>query len=93
LRDLQRIIVELEQQKEAIDRALTALREVAEPGQTQTATKKRRGRPPAKKQSRMTEEGRERLRQSMKQRWAAKRAAKRASKRGGKRASKQSANS
>ena len=84
MRDLDKIIVELEQQKEAIERALTALREVGEPGQTRTATKKRRGRPPAKKQSRMSEEGRQRLRDSMKQRWAAKRAAKRTSKRASK---------
>ena len=81
MRDLQNIIVELEQQKEAIERALAALRDVAEPAQTGTATKKRRGRPPATKQSRMSEEGRQRLRDSMKQRWAAKRAAKRTSKR------------
>jgi len=86
LRDLQNIIVELEQQKEAIERALAALREVAEPGQTQATTKRRRGRPPAaaKKESRMTAEGRERLRESMKKRWAAKRAAKRTTKRAAK---------
>ena len=88
MRDLQKIIVELEQQKEAIERALAALREVAEPGQNEATTKRRRGRPPAvKKESRMTAEGRERLRESMKQRWAAKRAAKRTSKRAAKKAS------
>lgn len=84
MRDLQRIISELEQQKEAIQRALDALREIAGQGQPETASGRRRGRPPAKKQSRMTEEGRQRLRESMKQRWAAKRAAKRSGKRGAK---------
>ena len=84
MRDLQRIISELEQQKEAIQRALDALREVAGQGQTETTGGRRRGRPPAKKQSRMTDEGRQRLRESMKQRWAAKRAAKRSVKRGAK---------
>ena len=88
MRDLDKIIVELEQQKEAIERALAALREVAAPAQTGTATKKRRGRPPAKKESRMSEEGRQKLRDSMKQRWAAKRAAKRGAKRASKRANK-----
>ena len=76
--DLRNIISELEQQKDAIERALAALREVSQTGaqaaMAGTAAKKRPGRPP-KKQSRMTEEGRRRLAESMKKRWAAKKAA------------------
>ena len=89
MRDISSIISELENQKAAIDKALSALREVSG-----TEAPKRRGRPPgkrtdaaanvtaaskrgrpAKKQSRITEEGRQRLRRAMKKRWAAKRAA------------------
>ena len=81
LSDLRKVIAELEQQKQAIEKALAALREIASPTTTQAAPSKRRGRPPAQKQSRMTDKGRERLRESMKKRWAAKRAAKRATKR------------
>jgi hypothetical protein len=82
LRDIQDIISELEQQRAAIERALTALREVSKPGvQRETAApgRKRPG-PQPKKQSRMTEEGRRRLAESMKKRWAAKRAGKRGAK-------------
>lgn len=87
--DLSDIISELETQKAAIEKALAALREMTgteapkrrgrPPGKRAEATPpadppEKRGRP-AKKQSRISEEGRERLRRSMKKRWAAKRAA------------------
>ena len=87
--DLSGIISDLENRKAAIDKALAALRDMTgteapkrrgrPPAKRAEATAPtsplaKRGRP-AKKQSRISEEGRERLRRSMKKRWAAKRAA------------------
>ena len=73
---LKDIISKLEQQRSAIDRALTALREADGSESTAPAaapTAKRRGRP-AKKKGGMTPEGRARLSEALRQRWAAKRA-------------------
>jgi len=80
--DLTTIITQLEQQKSAIEKALSALREVAGVGVTGgAAPAKRRGRPkksaPAvkKRASGMTAEGRRRVSEAQKARWAAKKAA------------------
>src|SRR5947208_2106508 len=77
--DVANIISQLEQQKAAIDRALSALREIQQPGPA------RPGRPATKKsvykraenggtRPHITPEGRRALAEAMKRRWAAKRA-------------------
>lgn len=65
------IVANLERQREAIDKALEALREVSGTPHTgsRPATKKRA----AKKRGGLTEEGRRRLSENMRKRWAAKR--------------------
>ena len=72
MNELDSIIANLERQREAIDRALEALREVSgtpHVAAKKAATKKRA----AKKRSGLTEEGRRRLSENMRKRWAAKR--------------------
>ena len=82
--NLQELISELEQQRAAIETALTALRAISG-----TPEPKRRGRPPGtaakrgpgrppKKQVHISDAGRKRLAESMKKRWAVKRAVKKA---------------
>jgi type II secretory pathway component PulM len=82
---LQNIIRRLEAQKAAIDRALTALREVSgiggEPATAPAAATK--ALPKTKRKRGMTPEGRKRLAESMKRRWAVKRTAAQATKRPG----------
>lgn len=75
--DLQRLIEQLEEEKAAIDQALTALRGIAEP-----AVKRRPGRPPGSRnavkpqtQSRISDEGRKRIAEAVRRQWAIKRAA------------------
>ena len=89
MRDISSIISELENQKAAIDKALGALRDVAgteipkrrgrppgkRAGASAPATAPAKRERPAKKLSRITEEGRQRLARAMKKRWAAKRGA------------------
>jgi hypothetical protein len=65
------IITQLEEQKDAIDRALEALQDFAQTGSI-TPTKSSRKRASARKGG-MTPEGRRRLALAMKRRWAAKR--------------------
>ena len=72
------IIRKLEQQGRAIERALSALREVEGPGVdgaslTSPATPAARGPRKGKRKGGMTPEGRRRLSEALKARWAAKR--------------------
>jgi hypothetical protein len=69
--DLRNIIQELEQQRQAIDRALAALREVGGSGRT-TSKATAPGTTPRKRQ--MSEAGRRRIAEATRRRWAAKRA-------------------
>ena len=73
---LKEVIKRLEHQRTAIERALTALREVdgtaAEATEAPAVAPVRRGR--AKRKGGMTPEGRRRLSEALKKRWAAKRA-------------------
>jgi hypothetical protein len=72
--DLGDIIAQLERQREAIDRALEALRGIE--GTAPVA--KKRGRPPGKKgggKRSMSAEGRARIAEATRKRWAEKRAA------------------
>ena len=77
LNDINRIISELEKQRTAIDRAISALRDVSgsagtsSQGSASKATKKSGG--PRKKRQ-LSEEGRQRIIEATKRRWAAKRA-------------------
>jgi hypothetical protein len=75
LNEIQNIISQLENQREAIERALGALREIA--GTAAPAAKKR-GRPPKKRRGgkrHMSAEGRARIAEATRKRWADKRAA------------------
>ena len=79
--DLSSIIQELEQQRNAIDRALAALREVGGSGRSTS-------RPPAKaigspRKRQMSEAGRKRIAEATRRRWAEKRAIEAASKNAG----------
>jgi len=65
------VIKKLEQQRVAIERALSALREIEGPGSDSAASAPRGRR--AKRKGGMTPEGRRRLSEAMKARWAAKR--------------------
>jgi hypothetical protein len=77
------VIARLEEQKTAIERALSALREIEGSG-----VQSRKEKPPAPRKVRtkrkrgITPEGRKRLAEAMKQRWAVKRTAVQAKKRG-----------
>jgi hypothetical protein len=75
LKDIEGIISELEQQREAIDRAITALREITSGG-TRQATPTRAAASPQRKKRRLSPEGRERIAEALRKRWAAKRASK-----------------
>jgi hypothetical protein len=72
MNEIANIISRLETQKDAIDRALDALRDFAETGSI-TPTKSR-GKAARPRRGGMTPEGRRRLALAMKRRWAAKRA-------------------
>jgi enoyl-CoA hydratase/carnithine racemase len=72
------IISQLEQERERIDRALAALRDISDAPQTAAASVKRRGRPPASKSTgkrHMSAETRRRMAEGQQRRWANKRAA------------------
>jgi hypothetical protein len=74
---LNEIIARLEKQKEAIDKALGALREIDEAAPAPVAPAKRsytRRATKKKKSGGISAEGRKRLADAMKKRWAAKRA-------------------
>jgi hypothetical protein len=72
--NLSEVIKKLEQQRTAIENALSALRELDSPGfEAAAAAPARRGRPPKRKGG-MTAEGRRRLSEALRARWAAKRA-------------------
>ncbi len=78
MNELDSIIANLERQREAIDKALEALRDVSGTPQVASkrpATKKRGG-----KRAGLTPEGRKRLSENMRKRWAAKRTASQARK-------------
>lgn len=69
---LNEVIQKLEQQRTAIERALSALREVGGVGGSTETSTRRAGA--AKRKGGMTPEGRRRLSEALKKRWAAKRA-------------------
>jgi hypothetical protein len=72
---LNEVIEKLEQQRTAIERALSALREVGGVGGGTTGSGPSTGRAAAaKRKGGMTPEGRRRLSEALKKRWAAKRA-------------------
>jgi hypothetical protein len=71
--NLSDVIRKLEDQRSAIEKALSALRELDSPG-FEAAAPARRGRP-AKRKGGMTAEGRRKLSEALKARWAAKRSA------------------
>src|ERR1039458_6375356 len=87
LSDVDNIITQLEQQKAAIERAISALRDIG--GSAPAAVKKaRRGRPPGRpkaaapapapapaKKRRLSPEGRKAIIDALKKRWAVKKAA------------------
>ncbi len=93
MKDVESIISQLEEQKAAIENAISALRDVSAP-QAAPVKRGRPGRPPgrppavAKKQRRrLSPEGRQRIIAALKKRWAEKRAAeKKATKKAGKKA-------
>jgi hypothetical protein len=75
LGNFQDVISKLEQQKVAVDKAITALREFDESGATETTTPTL-GRPAktvkkAAKKRVMSEEGRKRIAEASRKRWAA----------------------
>jgi hypothetical protein len=70
---LNEVVKKLEEQRAAIEKALTALRELESPG-IAPADSPRRGRPPKRKGG-MTPAGRRRLSEALRARWAAKKAA------------------
>jgi hypothetical protein len=87
LKDVESIISQLEQQKTAIERAISALRDITTP-EPVPVKRGRPGRPPgrppavAKKRRRLSPEGRQRIIEALKKRWAEKKAgAKKATKR------------
>lgn len=76
MNEIQSIISRLERQRESIDRALGALREIEG---TETSAAQKRGESPAKKglraRRRMSAAGRARIGEATRKRWADKRAA------------------
>src|SRR6476469_3396890 len=73
LNGVEAIISKLEQQRDAIERALSALRQV-DSTPTKAVPTKKRGRPPGRR-GRMSAEGRARIAEATRKRWADKRAA------------------
>jgi hypothetical protein len=77
------IIAKLEEQRSAIERALSALREIEGSGvQSREVKPPDPRRVPTKRKRGITPEGRKRLVEAMKRRWAVKRTAVQAKKRG-----------
>jgi hypothetical protein len=79
--DLGSIIQELEQERDAIDRALAALREVGGSDRTTSKATAKATSTPRKRQ--MSEAGRKRIAEATRRRWAAKRAIEAATKNAG----------
>jgi hypothetical protein len=78
LNDIENIIMQLEQQRTAIDKAIAALREVSGDIGPQSSTNKTRAtKAPARKRN-ISPEGRKRIAEATRRRWAAKRAAEKA---------------
>ena len=75
MNDLKSIIAQLEQQRAAIDRALSALREISGSGNRPAERSAAAGITKVRKKRRLTPEGRERIAEATRRRWAAKRAA------------------
>ena len=73
MKDIERIISELEQQKSAIDRAITALREVT--GSSRFTAPRGLQAPATKKKRRMSAAGRQRIAEGVRKRWAARKSA------------------
>jgi hypothetical protein len=71
--DLGKIISQLEHQRTAIDRAISALREIGGEVQTQHVTRAAKAKTAVKRH--LSPEGRRRIVEATKRRWAAKRAA------------------
>jgi hypothetical protein len=72
------IIMRLEKQKVAIERALAALREVDDNGAEGTPRTRRRRPSKAARKSKISEEGRKRIAEAQRKRWATKKGTKRA---------------
>jgi hypothetical protein len=77
--ELEKTISDLERQREAIDRAISALREITGTART-TAKRSSAASPKKRAKRRITPEGKARIAEAQRQRWAAKRAAEVASK-------------
>ena len=77
MNDINRIISELERQRIAIERAISALRDVSAPAATtsQVSASKATKKSSPRKKRQLSEEGRQRIIEATKKRWAAKRAA------------------
>ena len=73
MNELESIVANLERQRQAIETALQALREVSGTGSVSARSAATKKRPAAKKRGGLTEEGRRRLSENMRKRWAAKR--------------------
>jgi hypothetical protein len=75
VRNIGQIISDLEQQRAAIDRAISALREVSEPARSTAGTSARAATKKTPTKRHLSPEGRRRIIEATKRRWAAKRAA------------------
>jgi len=73
MNELESIVANLERQREAIETALQALREVSGSASVSARPAATKKRATAKKRGGLTEEGRRRLSENMRKRWAAKR--------------------
>jgi hypothetical protein len=87
--DLGKIISQLEHQRTAIDRAISALREIGDATPTQHVTRAAKAKTAVKRH--LSPEGRKRIVEATKRRWAAKRAADALQKSPAKKAAKRSA--
>ena len=76
MKNVVNFIDQLEKQRSAIDRAISALREIAEPNSTTSTAP---AHEPTRRVRRLSPEGRRRIIAATKKRWAAKRAAEAAS--------------
>jgi len=76
MNDLSSIIRQLEGQKSAIERALSALREASGMSESRLSSADRTPPPKKPRKHRLSAEGRERIAEAARRRWAAKRATK-----------------
>ena len=81
MNNIENVIKQLERQKAAIDKAITALREVGDVTVQQSSATKGTATQASRKR-RISSEGRKRIAEAMRRRWATKRAAEKASSRG-----------